>query len=477
MRLSLALDQPPVAVPDVGGALYEHRIAEGVGAVARRGRPVGRGSPRGRVRVDGARRRVEVSQVLQQARQVAVPVRLQRLPELLDLVARGRRGEGRGGRSEQQGERERKKRDACHGRDSSALGAEPSPCPGAPRPARRGAGASRRREPRPRASPPRPPGARRARSTCTTRSMACATCRQRTGQLIPAPPSSAQEASRTRAPSASLAWIVERLPPCPVLSACSRSLASAPRTSPRITRSGRWRSECRTRSWMVTPPASPRASKRRQLGAVICSSSVSSMTSRRSSAGMRPARACSRVVLPAPVPPATSTLRRRSRQSAASSSTSWGSEPQLHEVPGGVLAPPEAPDGDGRRGGGRGQRDGDARAVGEPRVDQRVGRVRLQPQRPRDMHGGGAQRPLVEVGRLDALEAPLPLQPARAGPVEHQFADGGVFEGGPHGFGQEGHDAFEGGHAARVPRRAASRQAGPHARPRSRAARATGTRA
>ena len=49
-----------------------------------------------------------------------------------------------------------------------------------------------------------------------------------------------------------LAWIVDIEPSCPVFRACNMSSASAPRTSPTTTRSGRIRSAARTRSRTVT---------------------------------------------------------------------------------------------------------------------------------------------------------------------------------------------------------------------------------
>ena len=61
-----------------------------------------------------------------------------------------------------------------------------------------------------------------------------------------------QCASRVRACSAEFAWMVLRLPRWPVFSACSRSNASGPRTSPTRIRSGRCLSAARRRSDIVT---------------------------------------------------------------------------------------------------------------------------------------------------------------------------------------------------------------------------------
>ncbi len=51
-----------------------------------------------------------------------------------------------------------------------------------------------------------------------------------------------------------LAWMVAIEPSWPVFMACSMSKASSPRTSPRITRSGRMRSAFLTSSrWRISP--------------------------------------------------------------------------------------------------------------------------------------------------------------------------------------------------------------------------------
>ncbi len=100
--------------------------------------------------------------------------------------------------------------------------------------------------------------------------------------------------------------MVDSEPEWPVLSACSRSNASPPRTSPTMMRSGRCRRVARSNSRMVTagrPACSRRASNRTRFGLSICSSAVSSMRTMRSFAGRNAASAFRSVVLPVLVPP------------------------------------------------------------------------------------------------------------------------------------------------------------------------------
>ena len=108
-------------------------------------------------------------------------------------------------------------------------------------------------------------------------------------------------------------------PGWPVPQAFKRSSASAPRTSPMGMRSGRRRSEERTRSESEATPSLVRRATR--LGAVHCSSRVSSMITTRSDDPATSARsALVSVVLPVEVPPATRILARAatpSRNSAA----------------------------------------------------------------------------------------------------------------------------------------------------------------
>lgn len=88
--------------------------------------------------------------------------------------------------------------------------------------------------------------------------------------------------SRLNISAGLLACPVLKLPSCPVFSACSISMASAPRTSPTMIRSGRIRRAERIRSRMVTSPLPSTlaflASRLTRLGTSrILSSALSSM--------------------------------------------------------------------------------------------------------------------------------------------------------------------------------------------------------
>ena len=98
-----------------------------------------------------------------------------------------------------------------------------------------------------------------------------------------------------------------------MFSACNMSSASPPRTSPTTTRSGRIRSAARTSARTLTSPApsafAGRASSRTTCGCASRSSAVSSMVTMRSPLGIAAESALRSVVLPALVPPATSTFQ------------------------------------------------------------------------------------------------------------------------------------------------------------------------
>ena len=119
----------------------------------------------------------------------------------------------------------------------------------------------------------------------------------------PEPASSTSVSSRASASCVPLAWIVDSEPSCPVLSACSMSSASAPRTSPTTMRSGRIRSAARTSSRTATPPTPSafggRASSRTTCGWPSRSSAVSSMVTIRSVCGTACDKVFSSVVFPA----------------------------------------------------------------------------------------------------------------------------------------------------------------------------------
>ncbi len=136
-------------------------------------------------------------------------------------------------------------------------------------------------------------------------------------------PASAPSASnRATTSPALLACSVPHPPSWPVLRAASSSRTSAPRASPRTSRSGRIRSAWRTRVVRVTSPAPStlggRASSRTTCGWSTRSSRTSSTTITRSAADASPSSAPSSVVLPTPVPPDTTnaTRRRTSRRSS-----------------------------------------------------------------------------------------------------------------------------------------------------------------
>ncbi len=102
--------------------------------------------------------------------------------------------------------------------------------------------------------------------------------------------------------------------------ACNMSSASAPRASPTTIRSGRIRNELRTRSRIRISPfpsmLGGRASRQSTCGCWSWSSFASSIVTIRSSPGMNDDKTFSKVVLPVPVPPLTTTLSRpRTQQS------------------------------------------------------------------------------------------------------------------------------------------------------------------
>ena len=123
--------------------------------------------------------------------------------------------------------------------------------------------------------------------------------------------------SRVSASRGRLAWMVPSEPSWPVFIACSMSIASAPRISPRMMRSGRMRSAFLTRSRMVISPLPSRlggrVSSRTTCGCCSCSSAASSMVTMRSPLSIICDIALSSVVLPEPVPPEMRMLSRDAR--------------------------------------------------------------------------------------------------------------------------------------------------------------------
>ena len=205
-------------------------------------------------------------------------------------------------------------------RRRAAAGRRAPPRPGRAA-SRRVAGAQRRHHRRrhrarrePAARPCRRSGARADLRTWTTTRTALSSCACTAAG--PSPASAPRASNRATASALVLACRVPQPPSCPVLSAVSSSRTSAPRTSPTTSRSGRIRSDWRTRAVRLTSPLpstlAGRACSRTTCGWSTASSRTSSTTTSRSS-GSALARAGrpSSVVLPLPVPPLTTKATRR----------------------------------------------------------------------------------------------------------------------------------------------------------------------
>ena len=215
------------------------------------------------------------------------------------------------------------------------------------------------------------------RACCTTRSSAPATCSRmaRTGRSTPA--ISTMVSRRASESRGLLAWTVVIEPSWPVFMACSMSSAAPSRTSPTTMRSGRIRSEFLTSSRMSIWPRPSmfdgRDSRRSTWSWCSWSSAASSIVMMRSLSGMKDEMTLSVVVLPEPVPPEMTMLRRPSTQALRKSRTAGEKVPKairsasLKRVLG-ELADRE------HRAVERDRRDDgvDAGAVGEPGVDQRA---------------------------------------------------------------------------------------------------------
>ena len=136
------------------------------------------------------------------------------------------------------------------------------------------------------------------------------------------------------ASSQEFACTVTSEPSWPVLSACSMSSVSPPRTSPTMMRSGRMRSELRTRSRIeISPRPSTldgRASSVTTCGCCSRSSALSSTVMIRSVGGTAADSALSIVVLPAPVPPEMTTLSLALTSARSSAIESRSTEPIPH---------------------------------------------------------------------------------------------------------------------------------------------------
>ena len=155
--------------------------------------------------------------------------------------------------------------------------------------------------------------------------MALDTCSRiaRIGRSTPA--MSTIVSTRDSTSRGALACTVQMEPSWPVFIACSMSSAAASRISPTTMRSGRMRSELRTRSRILTSPLPSmfggRDSRRSTCSWCSCSSAASSMVMTRSSPGMNDDRTFSVVVLPAPVPPETRMLSLPRTQLSRKSAT------------------------------------------------------------------------------------------------------------------------------------------------------------
>ena len=138
---------------------------------------------------------------------------------------------------------------------------------------------------------------------------------------------------RASASRGALACTVDSEPSWPVFIAWSMSSASGPRTSPTMIRSGRMRSELRTRSRIGTAPSPSmlggRASSRSTWRWLSWSSAASSIVTIRSWSGMADESAFSSVVFPEPVPPEMSTFSCAWMQRLRKSTDSSLIEPRL----------------------------------------------------------------------------------------------------------------------------------------------------
>ena len=168
---------------------------------------------------------------------------------------------------------------------------------------------------------------------------------------------------RRKVSSGLLLWQVVREPSWPVLRAMTMSSASAPRTSPTTSRSGRRRSAARTNDRTVTSPTPStdggRASSRTTCGVARRSSAASSMVTTRSPGGTCPSSALRNVVFPEEVAPLTTRLARCADQRDEQRDDRRRGEGREGHAAGGEAADGEAGsvDGDGRdRPRGRGSR-------------------------------------------------------------------------------------------------------------------------
>ena len=142
---------------------------------------------------------------------------------------------------------------------------------------------------------------------------------------------------RCKVSSGLLLWQVVREPSWPVLRAMTMSRASAPRTSPTTSRSGRRRSAARTNDRTVTSPTPStdggRASSRTTCGVARRSSAASSMVTTRSPGGTCPSSALRNVVFPEEVAPLTTRLARWRTSATRSATTGSGAKAERGTPP------------------------------------------------------------------------------------------------------------------------------------------------
>ena len=197
-------------------------------------------------------------------------------------------------------------------------------------------------------------------------------------------------------------------------------------------RSGRMRSELRTRSRIVTSPLpstlAGRASSVTTCGCCRRSSALSSTVMMRSPAGTAADIAFSSVVLPAPVPPEITTLRRAATQARSSPLGRLVERAHLHQLREREQAR-EAPDRH-RRPAQRERRDDhvDALAGRQARVDHRAGLVDAAVDLRDDAVDRLVQLRLVGEGDVRALEPALALEEDLVGAVDHDLGDRRVGE-------------------------------------------------
>ena len=197
-------------------------------------------------------------------------------------------------------------------------------------------------------------------------------------------------------------------------------------------RSGRIRSALRT-SWRIVTSPRPstfagRASRRTTCGWRSRSSAASSIVTIRSSARHERRERVERRRLARAGPAADEDAAARARTARASRSRSGGAHVPA-ATRSSALKPARAEAADREhRPVERQRRDDDvhARAVGQPRVAQRLGLVDATPERREDALDRVAQLGLAGEAHVGALEPPGALDPHRPRPVDHHLVDRGV---------------------------------------------------